>query len=206
MTSHGPASSASSSRTRSDGVLLFDTGFGFGNRGARARYRPRSRRVADVVVEHGLRPEAIDVVANCHLHADHAGQNARLPGIPVHVQPAELAVARAGDYTLLDWIDGPGVRYERVAGDHDIARGVGILATPGHSPGHQSLVVDQADGPLVLAGQAVYGPGEWSGKPGAREGRSSAWDQARYDASAARLRALDPARVLFGHDRRPWLR
>ena len=55
-----------------------------------------------------------------------------------------------------------------------------------------------------LTGQAVYGLDEWLAQPG-REGRSSARDRAAYDASLARLHAVEPVRALFAHDRRPWL-
>lgn len=190
---------------RREGVLLFDTGFGFGVPELEARYQQTSRPVADVLGEAGLRVAQVDVIANCHLHADHAGQNSLLPGIPIYVQPAELARARKGDYTIDHWVDGPGVDYRQVEGDHELVPGIRILSTPGHAPGHQSLVVDQADGPVVLSGQAVYGLDEWQATPG-REGRSTARDQRAYDASLARLRALEPSRVLFAHDRRPWSR
>jgi glyoxylase-like metal-dependent hydrolase (beta-lactamase superfamily II) len=190
---------------RREGVLLFDTGFGFGAPELEARYHQTGRRLDDVLGEAGIRIADIDLVANCHLHADHAGQNATLPGIPIHVQRAELARARAGDYMILDWIDAPGVTYLEADGDHELVPGIRVVATPGHSPGHQSLVVDQRDGPVVLTGQAVYGLDEWRGTPG-REGASSAGDPAAYTASLARLRAIDPSRVLFAHDRRPWSR
>jgi N-acyl homoserine lactone hydrolase len=190
---------------RREGVLLFDTGFGFGSHELDERYHPTYRPMADVLGEAGIKVAEIDLIANCHLHADHAGQNATFPGIPIHVQRAELAVARAGGYTILEWIEGPGVEYIEANGDHDLIPGVRVLATPGHSPGHQSLVVDQADGPVLLSGQAVYGLDEWRGTDG-RDGRSSARDQSAYDASLARLRAIEPTRVLFAHDRRPWIR
>jgi len=189
---------------RREGVLLFDTGFGFGNPELEQRYRQTGRRVDDVLRDAGIRPAEVDLAANCHLHADHAGQNASLPGIPIHVQKAELARARAGDYTITGWIDGPGVTYLEAEGDHELVPGIRVLSTPGHSPGHQSLVVDQRDGPVVLSGQAVYGHGEWTGETSAREGRSSAPDPEAYDASLARLREVAPSRVLFAHDRRAW--
>jgi glyoxylase-like metal-dependent hydrolase (beta-lactamase superfamily II) len=184
---------------RRGSVLLFDTGFGFGNRQLEDRYQVVGRRVADVLAEAGVRLTDVDLVANCHLHADHAGQNATLPGIPIHAR------AGAGEYTIPEWIDGPGVEYIEADGDHELAPGIRILATPGHSPGHQSLVVDQRDGPVLLTGQAVYGLDEWRRTPG-REGASSAPDRAAYDASLLRLRDLDPSRVLFAHDRRTWTR
>ena len=190
---------------RREGVLLFDTGFGFGSPELEERYHPKARRIQDVLGDAGVRLTEVDVVANCHLHPDHAGQNARVTGVPIYVQPAELETARAGGYTIDEWIDGPGVRYEAVEGDHELVPGIRIVATPGHSPGHQSLVVDQPDGPVLLSGQAVYGLDEWLERQG-REGHSTARDQAAYDASLARMRAIEPVRVLFAHDRRPWAR
>lgn len=190
---------------RREGVLLFDTGFGFGSQELDERYHPTCRPMADVLGEAAIRKSEIDLIANCHLHADHAGQNATFPGIPIHVQRAELAIARAGDYTILEWVDGPGVQYLEADGDHDLVPGIRVMATPGHSPGHESLVVDQPDGPVVLSGQAVYGLDEWRGTHG-REGRTSARDQAAYGASLERLRAIEPSRVLVAHDRRPWAR
>jgi N-acyl homoserine lactone hydrolase len=188
---------------RREGVILFDTGFGFGDPELDARYRPQPRAMADVLGEAGIRVGEIQLIANCHLHPDHAGQNARFTGIPIHVQAAELAHARKGGYTILDWVDGPGVEYVEASGDHELVPGVRILSTPGHSPGHQSLVVDGADGPVLLTGQAIYGLDEWAGTPG-REGRSVARLPEAYDASVAKLRAVEPVRVLFAHDRRPW--
>ncbi len=188
---------------RREGVLLFDTGFGFGDPELDERYHPTGPLMRDVLGEAGVRVGQVDLVANCHLHPDHAGQNASFPNVPIHVQAAELATARAGDYTILDWIDGPGVRYIEAHGDHELVPGIRVLATPGHSPGHQSLIVDQRDGPVVLTGQAVYGLDEWTGSTG-REGRTSARDRPAYDASLRRLRDVDPVRALFAHDRRPW--
>jgi N-acyl homoserine lactone hydrolase len=188
---------------RREGVLLFDTGFGFGNRELDELYRPAGRRMADVLGEVGVRLADIDLIANCHLHPDHAGQNATFLDVPIHVQARELAHARAGDYTILEWVDGPGVQYLEADGDHELVPGIRVLSTPGHSPGHQSLVVDQAEGPVLLTGQAVYGLDEWQGTPG-REGRTTARLQPAYDESLEKLRAIRPVRALFAHDRRPW--
>jgi N-acyl homoserine lactone hydrolase len=189
-----------------DAVLLFDTGLGLGESELDARYHPRARPIGDVLAAEGLELGDVDLVVNCHLHADHAGQNVTFRGTPIYVQPAEREAARAPDYTIPAWVDGPGVEYRPVAGDHEVLPGVRVLATPGHSPGHQSLLVATAEGPTILAGQALYSVGEWIGRAGAREGRSSARDQPAYDRSVERLQAVDPVRVWFGHDRETWVR
>ena len=190
----------------SDGIVLFDTGLGLGESELDERYHPRPRPIADVLAAERLTVADIDLVVNCHLHADHAGQNATFRGIPIHVQPAERAAARDPDYTIQAWVDGPEVIYREIAGDHELVPGIRVLATPGHSPGHQSLLVETNEGPTILAGQALYSVGEWTGRAGAREGRSHARDLPRYDASVAKLRAIDPVRVWFGHDRATWRR
>jgi N-acyl homoserine lactone hydrolase len=186
------------------GVLLFDTGFGFGNDELDAYYRIEARRLPDVLTESRIAIEDVTAVVNCHLHVDHAGQNSLFPGVPIYVQPAEWEIAHTTEHTILDWIDFPGADYRPIAGDHEPVDGIRVLATPGHTIGHQSLVVATARGDVVLAGQALYTPGEWAGDPEAREGRSRAPDRAAYDRSVERLKALDPVEVAFGHDRQVW--
>ena len=186
------------------GVLLFDTGFGFGDPELDATYHPRARRIRDALEAIEVRPEEVTAIANCHLHVDHAGQNGAFPGVPIHVQAREWALAHTPDHTILDWIEAPGTDYRQASGDHDVAPGLRIVATPGHTAGHQSLLVSTEAGPVILAGQACYTAGEWDGDPDALEGRSAAPDQPAYDASIDRLRALSPIRVHFGHDRQAW--
>ena len=189
-----------------DGVLLFDTGFGFGNAELDEAYAPRTLPIVEALGAVGIGADEVTAVVNCHLHADHAGQNAAFPGVPIFVQPAEWEIAHTTDHTILDWIDFPGGLYRQVAGDHDVADGIRIVATPGHTPGHQSLVVETAGGPTVLAGQACYTVEEWMGAATELEGRTSAPDEPAYNDSIRKLRALRPGRVVFGHDRRDWTR
>jgi N-acyl homoserine lactone hydrolase len=186
------------------GVFLFDTGFGFGEAELDDYYTIKARRLPEVLRNAGVDLAEVTAVANCHLHFDHSGQNNLFPEIPIYVQPEEWTAAHEPDYTIVDFIDFPGARYEQVAGDHEPVNGLRLYATPGHAPGHQSLVVDTPEGRILLAGQAVYSRGEWMGLRGAREGATAARDSAAYARSVARLRQLAPKRVLFGHDERGW--
>lgn len=186
------------------GVLLFDTGFGFGNAELDEAYAPVGRPILEILREARVDRDEISEVVNCHLHADHAGQNGAFPGTPIHVQSAEWELAHTTDHTVLDWIETPDTTYLLIDGDHEITPAIRVIATPGHTRGHQSLAIDTDAGTVVLAGQACYTVGEWVGDPDALEGRSGAPDPSAYDRSIARLRELDPVRVHFGHDRAAW--
>ena len=78
--------------------------------------------------------------------------------------------------------------------------GVRIIATPGHSPGHQSVVVETDEGRVVLAGQAVYSAAEFRSIVETRRAGDGEADPAAYLRSALRIVDLAPSAVHFGHD------
>ena len=102
----------------------------------------------------GSRLDDIRYVVNCHLHFDHCGGNPLLPGREVFAQRAELDLARGADYTLPELIDHPGAHYQELDGEAEILPGVLIVPTPGHTAGHQSVVVTRPDGTVIVAGQS----------------------------------------------------
>ncbi len=176
-----------------DGPILFDTGVGTG--------RDDVDEMFGCVHHDPPVPDPV-VIVNSHLHFDHCGGNRRWPGVPIVAQAAEHAALHTPRYTLSDWADPPGVAWRLVDGDDEVAAGVRVIATPGHTAGHQSLVVDDAGGPVVLAGQAVYDPGELEAER-SREPMPAAAAAATTD-SARRIKALRPARVLFAHHPGEW--
>jgi glyoxylase-like metal-dependent hydrolase (beta-lactamase superfamily II) len=188
-----------------DGVFLFDNGIGTGNAEIESTLTPRVTPIEEALEAQGVALADVTGAANCHLHADHSGQNVRLRGIPIFVQRAEWAMVHEPDYTVPEWIDAPGLTYELLDGETEVAPGIRLVPTPGHSPGHQSLVLDASEGTVVLAGQALQSREEWegatepsrSGAPGRHPG---------YADSVERLRALDPVRVHFAHDPSVWER
>jgi glyoxylase-like metal-dependent hydrolase (beta-lactamase superfamily II) len=189
-----------------DGPLLYDTGMGTGHALIEELYRPVVRAVEAALDEHGLQPEDIVAVANSHLHFDHCGGNRLFGGVPIYVQAADYRMAHETTFTILEWVDAPGVGYVQLEGDAEIAPGVRVLATPGHTPGHQSLLVETGDGPAILAGQAIYSLREYEHilRTGTLLPGDEPPDPTSYLASAHRLIDARPRRVYFSHDRAVW--
>jgi len=188
------------------GLLVFDTGIGVADQETEAHYRPRRRPLAGALAEAGAGPDDITLVVNCHLHFDHCGGNPELAGKPILVQPAELAAARRPGYTVPGVVDFAGADYREIAGEAEVWPGVWIIPTPGHTAGHQSLVVRQDDGTVVLAGQAHDLS---TGYGAAHLARRAAMDGAApplpgYPSWLDRLLEFDPRRVLFAHDCSVW--
>ena len=187
------------------GLVLFDTGFAedpeLGSH-FRIDRQPLSQGLASL----GASLDQVRAVVNCHLHFDHAGENFRFPGTPIFAQRAELEAARTPDYTLAaPTFDFPGARFELLDGEGEPFPGLTIIPTPGHVPGHQSLLVDAQEGRVLLAGQAFetaseYALAEYAGRIAPRDcienPGSSEW--------VRRIQELDPARVVFAHDLASW--
>ena len=184
--------------------ILFDTGIGESHPDL-AEYETTTRLIAPALTEAGVPVDRLAAIINCHLHFDHCGQNAALPGIPIYAQQAEWDAAHEPDYTIPEWVDFEGADYRLINGGEHLLPSVSILPTPGHTPGSQSLVIDSPDARVILAGQACFSPAEWTGTD-AGEGREGAWDLERYDRSIATMKALDPDVVWFAHAREPWLK
>jgi glyoxylase-like metal-dependent hydrolase (beta-lactamase superfamily II) len=169
------------------GLVLVDTGVGFGNPWIDEAYKPNAWNIKDAIYRKRLDAEGVVLVVNTHLHFDHSGQNWEFPELPILVQQAEWEAAWQDGYTIREWIDFEEASYQRLRGDAEIAPDLRIISTPGHSPGHQSLAVDTDDGLVLIVGQA------------AQDAREFATTTA--DPSLQRLRDLNAAVIHFSHDR-----
>jgi N-acyl homoserine lactone hydrolase len=107
----------------------------------------------DALAVHGVALADIRRVYLSHLHNDHAG-GLRLfdPAIPVYVQRAELEYgldahpdAECNGIYRIDF-DDPRIDWRLLDGDAELAPGITALLTAGHTPGHQSFLVEQQDG------------------------------------------------------------
>jgi N-acyl homoserine lactone hydrolase len=149
----------------------------------------------------GLQLADLELVICTHFHTDHAGGNALFVGVPVAVQEAELLAARDTDDYLPTW-DAPRLQFRTVRGDWSPLPGVEMIFTPGHTPGHQSMLVRLADQPWLFTFDAAYTEEHWR-----RGDLGAVRDVAQARSSLERLReiaAAENARIVFGHDIAQW--
>jgi N-acyl homoserine lactone hydrolase len=156
----------------SDGYILIDTGMNpagkddpEGTWGERAKLIvPKVGRKDDIryrLDEIGVSPDDVKYVINTHLHWDHTGGNRFFPKATFFVQNAEYRYAYHPDTNLgasymRNHFDHE-LNYRLLDGDEDVANGVRIMMTPGHTPGHQSVLATFETGKsLLIAGDAAY--------------------------------------------------
>lgn len=214
------------------GPVLVDTGFAqairtdpasnLGRAGARI-FSPirvsEAGLVPDQLRAHGIDPADVRTVVMTHLHFDHASGIGDFPGAQFVVERREheaiggglrhgyvpSQVDAASDWRLVD-VAGAGAA-DGFSGVLDVFGdgAVRMAFTPGHTKGHCSVLVETADGPMLLTGDAAY----------ARRSVEEtlvpitlAGSRSDYLDSLARLaswiRAHPGRPVVFGHD--PWSR
>src|SRR5271157_2547574 len=108
----------------------------------------------DALATVGWKPEEIDIIIHTHLHNDHCENDVLCSNAEVYVQQAEI-----------DFFNNPhpidhryypdvleGVNLKIINGDAEIAYGIGVLFTQGHTPGGQSVVVETSKGKAIITG------------------------------------------------------
>ena len=183
------------------GAILVDTGVGWPD-DILKEWKIVNRHAADALAEHDLSPADVRIVINTHLHFDHCGQNAVFKHAPFYIQRPELERARREEKVTSEWFDFAGARFELVDGDAEVAEGVRVVATPGHTVGHQSVLVDTPGGGAVMIGDAAYTADIYRA---GTEADLSAWrgqfqDRAAWTDSLDRLRDMKPHEIHFCHD------
>ena len=184
-----------------DGPVLIDTGVGLGHDVIDELYSPVHHDLDEALAEHGVEVSDVTTVITSHLHFDHCGQNNRFAHARVLVQRAEVEAAREPLYTVPEWAFPQGVELTEIDGDHQVAPGIEIIATPGHTVGHQSVLIDDGNGQRIIA----CCQGSWNAESfNATELGDDGWDRAVGAESMRRLHSLQPTSVLFSHDSRAW--
>jgi N-acyl homoserine lactone hydrolase len=167
-----------------------------------------TQSLASQVAAVGYDIDDIDFFAMSHLHSDHNGNANAFAGAKWIVQQAdrdmmfagqEVRVMVASQFSALQTADSLILNNE----DYDVFGdgSVRLIAAPGHTPGHQVLLVNLADyGPVLLAGDLYHYPEEIA------TGRTPTfeYDPATSAISRAKIHALllqTGAKLWIGHDK-----
>jgi glyoxylase-like metal-dependent hydrolase (beta-lactamase superfamily II) len=155
--------------------ILVDTGIGNDKQNRRfAIWNNRKGPFLENLVAAGCPVETIDTVVCTHLHADHVGWNTRLVDgrwVPTFGRARYLMGRREFDHAKSDRAPGRKAVFEDSirpiveaglvdlvsAGDR-ICHEVGLVATPGHSPGHLSVRISSAGEEALLIGDVAHHP------------------------------------------------
>lgn len=128
--------------------------------------------LVDSLREIGVTPADIRYFAMSHSHGDHAGNANLFAGSTIYMQGAEYDAVfgpepQKYNFTPANFEKLRGADIVRLHGDHDVFGdgSVVIKATPGHTPGHQSLFVRlPKTGPVLLSGDAVHLKSNWEAR------------------------------------------
>jgi len=139
--------------------LVWDTGFG-----ADAGATAPKMSLPDQVGKLGVKAEQIKFIGISHYHGDHIGGAQGFPGATLLIGKGDWDVLTAAKQPegvnpapLKHWISGGG-KVEPVPTDKDVFGdgSVIMLYTPGHTPGHHSLLVKMPSGAVILSGDAAH--------------------------------------------------
>ena len=154
------------------GWFLWDTGLsdaiaampnGLAPADPRATTWRRPKTLASQLVQLGVKPSDLKAMAVSHSHPDHTGNVEMFPTTMLYVQKAEYEWPGANNQPRFK-AEHPVTLLE---GDRDVFGdgSVTILSTPGHTPGHQSLLVKlPKTGEIVLSGDAVHFKSNWENR------------------------------------------
>lgn len=160
----------------------------------------------------GRSPGDVTALVNSHLHFDHVGGNKHFAGTGVRHVIHEREIAQARDHEPFEFFgysdrtwDYEGANLEPVSGDFEIAKGVFLVETPGHTVGHYSLLVkpDSAARSMLFAFDVVYTQAAYD--KGVQPGFHN--DPVAGVRSIRRLKELQEehgADIYFSHDMEAW--
>ena len=156
----------------SQGWFLWDTGIpdavaampnGLAPADPKAVTWHRPKTLAAQLDQLGVKPSDIKAMAISHTHPDHIGNVEMFPAAMLYVQKAEYEWPGANNAPRFK----PEHPVTELEGDRDIFGdgSLTILSTPGHTPGHQSLLVKLPHtGSVILSGDAVHFKSNWENR------------------------------------------
>lgn len=153
--------------------MLLDTGIRYHdkwNQKIHPVWNEPDENIENALSEIGWSLKDVDVVINSHLHYDHAENNTLFKNAQFVVSRTEWEYAKdpiPSQRILYDfeWTDESidVMNYQLISvDDYDLFPGLRIIQTPGHSRGHQSIILNTKEGLLCIAGDAACLPESFS--------------------------------------------
>jgi glyoxylase-like metal-dependent hydrolase (beta-lactamase superfamily II) len=159
----------------------------------------RPKTLAAQLEQLGVKPSDIKFMAVSHTHPDHIGNVEMFPQTMLLVQKTEY-----------EWPNPLGVgRFKpehpvtKLEGDRDVFGdgSIVIVATPGHTPGHQSLLVKlPKTGAVLLSGDAVHFKSNWDNR-GVPSNNANAEQTRASMQRMADIMAKEHAQLWINHDK-----
>jgi N-acyl homoserine lactone hydrolase len=159
----------------------------------------RKKTLAGQLEELGVKPSDIKGMAVSHTHPDHIGNVELFPQVMLYVQKAEYEWPGANGAPRFN----PGHPVTKLEGDYDVFGdgSVMIISTPGHTPGHQSLLVRlPKTGAVVLSGDVAHFKDNWDNRRVPVFNTSKEQSLASMDRIADIL-AKEHAQLWINHDK-----
>jgi 4-pyridoxolactonase len=196
-----------------DGLFLFDTGIDLDHMNRVLPFelpeQTPEQTIAAQLEQCGFALGEVTALVNTHLHIDHVGGNQLFKGTGVRnlIHERELAQARNHEpfeffgYSDKSW-DYEGASIETLSGDVELAPGVWLYETPGHTVGHYSVLL-RGERPMLFAVDVSYTSAAFE------KGIQPGFHHTPVDGvrSIARVKALAEehgADVYFSHDMDAW--
>lgn len=199
-----------------DGLFLFDTGIGLDHMNQVLPFelpeQTADQTVPAQLASCGFEVGDVTTLVNSHLHIDHVGGNKHFAGTDVKnvLHAKELAQARNHEpfeffgYSDKSW-DYEGATFVPITGDLELAPGLWLYETPGHTVGHYSLLVRPEAGakPMLFAFDVAYTASalEKGIQPGFHNDPSAGVRSIRRVKSLAEEYGAD---LYFSHDMEAW--
>ena len=196
-----------------DGLFLFDTGIDLDHMNRVLPFelpeQTEEETIPAQLEQCGFGLKDVTAVVNSHLHIDHVGGNQLFKGTSVRhlIHEREVAQARNHEpfeffgYSDKSW-DYEGANIETFIGDLELAPGIRLLETPGHTVGHCSVLLT-GERPLLFAIDVAYTADamERGIQPGFH---NNPHDGVLSIARVKQVAAEHGAEILYSHDMEAW--
>lgn len=139
-------------------LILVDTGPAGPNQAMDEIFRQTPEQtVESQLARNGVSLDDITMIINTHLHTDHCSGNSYFKNVDCLVQRKEMEYAKNPLFVHRPAynISLEGINFKLLDGDTEIAPGLQVIHTPGHSPGSQAVVAQTEQGIYIIAGDTV---------------------------------------------------